>query len=71
MGAGQFCTKPGLILVPAGHGFAASIAEAPSRVPAVPLLSAGIAAAFARCVGEFDPHATPLAQRAPRPCAAH
>ena len=59
LGAGQFCTKPGLILVPAGHGFAASIAEAVSRVPAAPLLTAGIAAAFARGIGELDPHATP------------
>ena len=57
LGAGQFCTKPGLILVPAGHGFVASIAEAVSRVPAAPLLTAGIAAAFARGIGELDPHA--------------
>ena len=59
LGAGQFCTKPGLILVPAGHGFVASIAEAVSRVSAAPLLTAGIAAAFARGIGELDPHATP------------
>ena len=59
LGAGQFCTKPGLILVPAGHGFIASIAEAVSRVPAAPLLTAGIAAAFARGIGELDPHTTP------------
>ena len=56
LGAGQFCTKPGLILVPAKHGFVASIAEAVSRVPAAPLLTAGIAAAFARGIGELDPH---------------
>ena len=46
LGAGQFCTKPGLILVPAGHGFSASIAEAVSRIPAAPLLTAGIATAY-------------------------
>ena len=60
LGAGQFCTKPGLILVPAGHGFVASIAEAVSGVPAAPLLTAGIAAAFARGIGELDPHAAPV-----------
>ena len=58
LGAGQFCTKPGLILVPAGHGFVASIAQAVSRVPATPLLTAGIAASFARGIGELDPQAT-------------
>ncbi|WP_394769268.1 aldehyde dehydrogenase family protein [Lacisediminihabitans sp.] len=46
LGAGQFCTKPGLILVPAGHGFVDSIAEAVSRVQAAPLLTAAIAAAY-------------------------
>jgi len=55
LGAGQFCTKPGLILVPAGHGFVASIVSAVSRVPAAPLLTAGIAAAYARGIGELDP----------------
>lgn len=66
MGAGQFCTKPGLILVPAGHGFPAAIAEAVSRVPAAPLLTAGIAAAFARGVGELDPHAPSPATPQPK-----
>ena len=69
LGAGQFCTKPGLILVPAGHGFASSIAEAVSRVPAAPLLTAGIAAAFARGIGELDPHAA--AASAPVKTEAH
>jgi NADP-dependent aldehyde dehydrogenase len=60
MGAGQFCTKPGLVLVPAGHGFAASITEAASRVRAAPLLTASIAAAYARRLGELDPNAAPV-----------
>jgi NADP-dependent aldehyde dehydrogenase len=68
LGAGQFCTKPGLILVPAGHGFPDAIADALSRVPAAPLLTAGIAAAFVRGVGELDPHAPRLRSR---PSAHH
>ena len=59
LGAGQFCTKPGLILVPAGHGFVAAIAAAVSLVPAAPLLTAGIADAYARGVGELDFDVTP------------
>jgi NADP-dependent aldehyde dehydrogenase len=59
LGAGQFCTKPGLILVPAGHGFVDYIAEAVARVPAAPLLTAGIAAAYARGIDELDPQAAP------------
>lgn len=61
LGAGQFCTKPGLILVPAGHGFAEAITEAVSLVPAAPLLTAGIAAAYARGVDELEPHTAPRA----------
>jgi NADP-dependent aldehyde dehydrogenase len=61
LGAGQFCTKPGLILVPAGHGFVAAIAAAVSLVPAAPLLTAGIAVAYARGIGELDPEAARIA----------
>lgn len=53
LGAGQFCTKPGLILVPAGQGFAESITEAVARVPAAPLLTAGIAAAYEAGIAEL------------------
>jgi NADP-dependent aldehyde dehydrogenase len=53
LGAGQFCTKPGLILVPAGRGFVESITEAVARVPAAPLLTAGIAAAYSGGVTEL------------------
>lgn len=54
LGAGQFCTKPGLILVPAGLGFFDSIADAVSRVRAAPLLTAAIAAAYEGGVSELS-----------------
>ncbi|MBC7403562.1 MAG: aldehyde dehydrogenase family protein [Microbacteriaceae bacterium] len=55
LGAGQFCTKPGLILVPAGHGFVDAIRAAVSVVQATPLLTTGIADAYARGIRELDP----------------
>ena len=57
LGAGQFCTKPGLILVPAGHGFVDAINTAVSVVHAAPLLTTGIADAYARGIRELDPEA--------------
>lgn len=53
LGAGQFCTKPGLIFVPAGQGFASAITdEVAGRAGAVPL-TAGIAERFAAGVAEL------------------
>lgn len=46
LGAGQFCTKPGLLFAPAGRGFAGAIEAEASRVRAAPLLTAGIAAHY-------------------------
>lgn len=49
-GAGQFCTKPGLIFVPAGREadqFVAKLASLISATPATTLLNAGIAANYA------------------------
>jgi NADP-dependent aldehyde dehydrogenase len=68
LGAGQFCTKPGLILVPAGHGFVAAITAAVSLVPDAPLLTAGIVAAYSRGIGELDPEAAPVT---PDPAAGY
>jgi NADP-dependent aldehyde dehydrogenase len=55
-GAGQFCTKPGLVLVPAGQDGDAVVdamaAAVQGREPEV-LLNAGIAAAFARRTDEL------------------
>ncbi|HEX2704306.1 MAG TPA: aldehyde dehydrogenase family protein [Candidatus Lustribacter sp.] len=43
LGAGQFCTKPGLILVPAGSGLAAAVAAAVTGAATAPLLTEAIA----------------------------
>ncbi|RKT89038.1 NADP-dependent aldehyde dehydrogenase [Saccharopolyspora antimicrobica] len=42
LGAGQFCTKPGAVFVPAGRGFGDQVAEAVSAAEAAPLLNARI-----------------------------
>lgn len=47
LGAGQFCTNPGVVFVPAGSGFAERVAAAVGQSAPVPMLSDGIAAAFA------------------------
>lgn len=46
MGAGQFCTKPGLIFIPAGTDFAAHLAEASKGKPAAAMLTDRIAEAY-------------------------
>ena len=48
-GGGQFCTKPGLLLVPAGESgdlFVAALARAIERASASPALTAGMAEAY-------------------------
>ena len=55
LGAGQFCTKPGLVLVEEGaHGdaFLRGLGERMGAAPAYTLLTAGIAAAFRRGAAE-------------------
>lgn len=47
LGTGQFCTKPGLLLVPAGSGLVEAVAAEASRRPTGYALTAGIADAFA------------------------
>jgi acyl-CoA reductase-like NAD-dependent aldehyde dehydrogenase len=44
MGLGQFCTKPGILLLPAGHGLEPQLAAAVAAVPAGPLLGGWIRA---------------------------
>lgn len=51
LGAGQFCTNPGVVFVPEGSGFAARVAAAVPSVAAVPMLTDGIASAFADGLG--------------------
>ena len=45
---GQYCTKPGLVFVPAGTGFEAALARAASESPGQQLLTTGMTEAFAR-----------------------
>lgn len=42
LGTGQFCTKPGLLFLPSGHGLTPHLAEAVGALPAEPLLNARI-----------------------------
>jgi NADP-dependent aldehyde dehydrogenase len=42
LGGGQFCTKPGLLFLPRGHGLEGLLAEAVGGVAAAPLLDARI-----------------------------
>ena len=46
LGAGQFCTKPGLVFIPAGTTIAADLAEASKDKPALPMLTGRIAEAY-------------------------
>jgi len=46
MGAGQFCTKPGLVFIPAGTGFAAELAEASKDKPTAAMLTSRISDAY-------------------------
>jgi NADP-dependent aldehyde dehydrogenase len=46
LGVGQFCTKPGLVLIPAGVGFESAIAAEASAHSGGPMLTARIAEAF-------------------------
>jgi NADP-dependent aldehyde dehydrogenase len=46
LGAGQFCTKPGLVFIPAGTDFAALLAEATKDKAAAPMLTERIAEAY-------------------------
>lgn len=50
---GQYCTKPGLVFVPAGTGFEAALADATGAAPAQRLLTPGMTAAFAAGAGEL------------------
>ncbi|KQM82665.1 aldehyde dehydrogenase (NADP(+)) [Agromyces sp. Leaf222] len=61
LGAGQFCTNPGVVFVPAGSGFAELVAAqavgSGDADAAVPMLTDGIAAAFAAGVAALAAHA--------------
>lgn len=53
LGAGQFCTKPGLIFVPAGAAMLTAIEAETARVAPAQLLTTDIAAHFVRGVQEL------------------
>ncbi|MFT4124271.1 MAG: aldehyde dehydrogenase (NADP(+)) [Microbacteriaceae bacterium] len=64
LGAGQFCTKPGLVFVPEGAGLEERVAAAARAATAGPLLTDRITAAFPDGVGTLraDPSVTVVAE---------
>jgi acyl-CoA reductase-like NAD-dependent aldehyde dehydrogenase len=48
LGSGQFCTKPGLLFLPSGHGLDGPLADAVAAATVGPLLNARIQNAFRR-----------------------
>lgn len=54
LGAGQFCTKPGILLAPKGSGVADEVACAVSDVVTHPMLTAGIAQHFEAGIEAFE-----------------
>jgi NADP-dependent aldehyde dehydrogenase len=53
LGAGQFCTKPGWLLVPAGSDLPAEIAKLVAEAPAQPMLNERIRAGFGAALGDL------------------
>jgi NADP-dependent aldehyde dehydrogenase len=53
LGAGQFCTKPGWLLVPAGSALPAEAARLVARAPAQPMLNGRIKDGFAAAVSDL------------------
>ena len=50
---GQFCTKPGLLLLPTGHGLEDALKAAVERVPRTPMLNESIHDAFRSGLDRF------------------
>lgn len=57
LGGGQFCTKPGVVFVPANTGFESLVAAAMGSAQAAPLLNERIAAGFGHGIGLLAEHA--------------
>lgn len=53
LGAGQFCTKPGLLFLPEGHGLEEHLRAAVSGIAGQPMLNERIADGFQRRLGEL------------------
>ncbi len=56
LGAGQFCTNPGLLFVPEGTGLLTAVAEAVRASAGGPMLSARIFAGYTEAVAEAAAH---------------
>ncbi|GAA3704093.1 aldehyde dehydrogenase (NADP(+)) [Microlunatus aurantiacus] len=56
LGAGQFCTKPGVVFVPAGAGFEQLVAASMGGATAAPLLNQRIATGFGQGLGALAEH---------------
>lgn len=54
LGAGQFCTKPGIIFLPSGHGLNGALSDAVGKVAPSPLLNNRIASGYQDLAGGFD-----------------
>ncbi|WP_179956930.1 aldehyde dehydrogenase (NADP(+)) [Amycolatopsis anabasis] len=54
LGAGQFCTKPGLLFLPEGHGLEAVLREAVEGTPGQAMLNERIADGFAARLAELQ-----------------
>ena len=54
LGAGQFCTKPGLLFLPEGHGLEEDLRAAVTGVAAQPMLNERIADGFTRRLSELS-----------------
>ncbi|RKS76707.1 NADP-dependent aldehyde dehydrogenase [Actinomadura pelletieri DSM 43383] len=67
LGSGQFCTKPGVVLISRGHGLDERLVEAVSRVAPRRLLSERIATAYRDGVATLaaTPGVTPLVRPEP------
>jgi NADP-dependent aldehyde dehydrogenase len=56
LGGGQFCTKPGLLFLPRGHGLDAQLSDAVAGLAATPMLDARIRDRFVAGTGELGAH---------------
>ena len=57
LGQGQFCTKPGLLFLPAGHGGEELLRQGVQRVAAAPLLGDWVTDGYARALATLRGHA--------------
>ncbi len=53
LGSGQFCTKPGLLFVPAGHGLTDALTAAVAAAPIGPLLGDRIQQGYSRAIAKL------------------